>query len=113
MTEKKKDYFEFRFNVNENLIEKVRGFNEIPTGKCSIEFHTDDEEPKLRYINGRKRNMSKEGRLFIQYLEAPDINYNDIARNKIIKEEMTKNNITEITVSLFKSYDKKIYVEQK
>ncbi len=91
------------FNVtrHQNIAEvAASGILNLPIGPCSIELYYTNRQDVRLYINGKTRNVRILRRTVTEYFKSPDTKHGNIARWKIVKNEMnTPNNIIEeITV---------------
>jgi hypothetical protein len=88
---------EFKVNRDQNICQEAQKITNLPKGKCSIELFSNNKKDVRQYINNFTRKTS---RTVSEYFNSTDTNNGNVARWKIVKDEMnTKKKIIEtITV---------------
>ncbi len=90
----------FNLTRHQNIAQVAAGILNLPIGPCTIELYYGNGQDVRLYINGRTRNIRTQDRTVTQYFNSPDTKHGNIARWKIVKNEMNtpSNIIEEITV---------------
>ena len=91
---------EFTVRKNENVATVASSIANLPSGPCSIELFTESHSPVKLYINGKIRIIRTNNRTVTSYFNSPDTMLGNLAKWKIIRDEMndSKNTIEKIVV---------------
>jgi hypothetical protein len=78
---------EFKVTRNQNISEVAQNILNLPKGKCTIKLFSSNKNDIRLYINNVARKTS---RTVSEYFNSPDTNNRNIARWKIVQNEMNE-----------------------
>lgn len=97
---------EFFVKVEENAAEVAALTPNLPVGTCTIQVFNNVTNHAVFHLagGGHVRNIITLGRTVSQYFLAPDTNQNNIARWKLLQNEMIANNIKVVKIVVCAKY---------
>jgi hypothetical protein len=97
---------EFLVKVEENAAEVAALTPNLPVGKCTIQVFNNATNQAIFHLagGGHVRNIITVGRTVSEYFKAPDTNQNNIARFRLLQNEMVTNKIKVVKIVVCTKY---------